>query len=673
MEAGERIAGRYKIIRTIGKGGMAKVYLARDLILDRDVAVKLMAYDFHNDEDSIRRFKREALSTTELVHPNIVNIYDVEEAENPYIVMEYVEGADLKEYIHDHHPIPYKKSLAIMDQILEAVEYAHHNGIIHRDIKPQNILIDKEGNVKITDFGIAVALSQNSITQTNSLLGSVHYLSPEQARGSMATKQSDIYSLGILLYELLTGDVPFDGESAVSIALKHFQNPLPSLRQIDNRIPQPLENVVLKATTKDANQRYSSVHEMKEDLRTSLSPERSGEPIFEPRDPNDEDTRVIEPIVTPYDSDNEQTQEIEPIVTPDTDEENKEDKPEKKKKRRWWLWILIPLLLLIGGVAAALYASRPQEVQVPPIAGMTEEEAIEELEALNLIIGEITRENSEEVEEGIVIDSDPSEGATIRENQEVDLTVSLGPELFVLEDYTNEEFNMVRAELSDLGFTVEQVEDNSDTVPAGNIISQDIEAGEEVIPRDSTITFTVSAGEAGFVLSDLTGYSRQGVQNYADSNGLSLNIEEQSSDDVPEGQVISQSPAAGSRVVSNDELTVIFSTGPDEPDTISFSHQITIAYEPTGPEQPVEDPEEETDGEEENGESADQEEELLPNQIQIYIEDAENSIDDVFQEFTIRNDTDITLPFTVIEGESARYRVVRDGEEIEDETVSPNE
>src|SRR5690625_675033 len=216
MDIGQRIDGRYKILRLIGTGGMANVYLARDLILDRDVAVKVMRYDFRNDQSSIQRFNREALATTELVHSNVVNIYDVgEENENPYIVMEYVEGADLKQYISNNYPIPYKKAIDIMDQILAGVAYAHDHGIIHRDLKPQNILIDANENVKISDFGIAVAISQNSITQTNTLLGSVHYLSPEQARGSMASKQSDIYSLGIILYELLAGTVPFDGESAV--------------------------------------------------------------------------------------------------------------------------------------------------------------------------------------------------------------------------------------------------------------------------------------------------------------------------------------------------------------------------------------------------------------------------------------------------------------------------
>lgn len=655
MESGERIAERYKIIRLIGQGGMAKVYLARDLILDRDVAVKLMAYDFHNDTDSIRRFKREALSTTELVHPNIVNIYDVEEADNPYIVMEYVKGTDLKQYIYDHHPIPYKKSLAIMNQILEAVEYAHYNGVIHRDLKPQNILIDPDGNVKITDFGIAVALSQNSITQTNSLLGSVHYLSPEQARGSMATKQSDIYSLGILLYELLSGDVPFDGESAVSIALKHFQNPLPSIRQIDNRIPQPLENVVLKATAKDSNQRYQTVSEMKEDLKTALSPERSQEPKFVPKNPNEEDTRVIEPIAA--NSEGKETTSVDPSDS--AAPKSAETKP--KKKRRWWIWILLLLVLIGGGIGIALLASRPQEVQVPELQGLTQEEAETELEALNLIVGEITEEYSEEFEEEQVTRTEPASGSTIREENEVDLFISLGAEPIELEDYTGEEFEVVAAELEDLNMdlTIEREDESSDDVAAGYIIDQDVDPDEEVFPGE-TITFTVSTGEAGFGFDDLSGYSRAAVTGYADRNNLSVTIEEEASDDVPEGQVISQEPEAGTTLYSGDQISVVLSTGPEEPNLISFSEQVTIPYEPS---------EEAADEGEED--EATTEPEAVPNHIQIFIEDAENDGSEAARDFEITEDTQIFLNFTVEEGTEATYRIERDGEVIEEENVSP--
>ena len=259
IELGKKLNGRYQITGNIGSGGMANVFLAHDLILDRDVAVKVLRFDFQNDQTAIRRFQREALAATELVHPNIVSVYDVGEEDNmQYLVMEYVKGMDLKRYIQTHYPVPYETAVNIMQQILSAISLAHNHQIIHRDLKPQNVLIDNEGVVKITDFGIAIALSETSITQTNTMLGSVHYLSPEQARGSMATKQSDIYALGIILYEMLTGSVPFDGESAVTIALKHFQDDLPSIKALDPNVPQALENVILRATAKEPADRYKS-------------------------------------------------------------------------------------------------------------------------------------------------------------------------------------------------------------------------------------------------------------------------------------------------------------------------------------------------------------------------------------------------------------------------------
>lgn len=281
MLIGKRINDRYKIIEYIGGGGMANVYLARDMILERDVAVKVLRLDLANDDELIRRFHREAQSATSLVHPNIVNIYDVGEEDNIYyIVMEYVDGETLKQYIQNHFPIPIEKVIDITLQITSAISHAHQNNIIHRDIKPQNILIDKKGNVKITDFGIAVALTSTTITQTNSVLGTVHYISPEQARGGVATKKSDIYSLGIVLFELLTGRLPFSGESAVSIALKHLQTETPHPRSWNPSIPQSVENIILKATAKDPFYRYDDIEEFKADLLTCLDPSRINEPPF---------------------------------------------------------------------------------------------------------------------------------------------------------------------------------------------------------------------------------------------------------------------------------------------------------------------------------------------------------------------------------------------------------
>ena len=275
---GELIDNRYKIIKSIGEGGMANVYLAWDTILEREVAVKVLRGDLSDDEKFIRRFKREANSASSLKHPNIVEIYDVGEDNGKYfIVMEYVNGKTLKSLIKKRGALNINEAIDIMLQLTSGIACAHDSYIIHRDIKPQNVMILEDGRVKITDFGIAMALNSNELTQTNSVMGSVHYLPPEQASGSGSTIKSDIYSLGILMFELLTGKVPFKGDNAVEIAIKHMKDPIPSVREFNSSIPQSVENIVLRACAKNPKNRYSSASEMYEDLKTCLNVSRSEE------------------------------------------------------------------------------------------------------------------------------------------------------------------------------------------------------------------------------------------------------------------------------------------------------------------------------------------------------------------------------------------------------------
>ena len=648
MKTGTRISDRYKIIGKIGSGGMANVYLAQDLILERQVAVKMMSLTFNEDEesDNLRRFQREALSTTELIHPNIVNIYDVGEGERPYIVMEYVEGTDLKKYIQENHPIPYSKVIKIMSQILSGISYAHRNGVIHRDIKPHNILIDKEGTVKITDFGIAVALSQNSITQTNSILGSVQYISPEQARGNMVTKQSDIYSLGIVLYEMLTGVVPFEGESAVSVALKHFQSPIPSLREFDTRIPQPLENVVLRAAAKDAKDRYGSVSEMQADLETSLDPSRRNEEMFVPADINEEDTLIMKEPLVAAERENLADGQTAVILEPDK-------KPEKKKKP-WWL-LLFPILL----IAIFLFWSltRPQEIDLPDeLIGSTLEEAIELLQENNLMLGETIQQPNDEVEVGLVFRTSPNPGSTVREGASVDLYVSEGEEPYNLSDYVGLNYEEVRAELTELGFSVESETRNDESIPAGMIIEQDIDPETDVKISETTITFVVSDGRRSIELIDFEGYTRPGVNDYVSMNGLELKVTEESSEDIQAGLVISQSPEAGSTVYAGDTISVIFSTGPEEIELVEFIKEITIPFQ-----EPIID-EDDTD-------------EPVPgitnNEVKIFINDHEKDYDEPAYELTISQDLLYTIRFVIEEGSYATYKVEIDGQLYVEETARP--
>lgn len=430
IELGKKLNGRYQITGNIGSGGMANVFLAHDLILDRDVAVKVLRFDFQNDQTAIRRFQREALAATELVHPNIVSVYDVGEEDNmQYLVMEYVKGMDLKRYIQTHYPVPYDTAVNIMQQILSAISLAHTHQIIHRDLKPQNVLIDNEGVVKITDFGIAIALSETSITQTNTMLGSVHYLSPEQARGSMATKQSDIYALGIILYELLTGSVPFDGESAVTIALKHFQDELPSIKDLDPTTPQALENVVLKATAKEPADRYKTAEEMSEDLATALSPARANEAKWVPQAMTKE-TQVI----TPLEEDTPMPESFKSMPlpkekseeTPVMAEETVPD-PKSKKHKKWWIILLVILALLGIGTAVFFASGGRGEVEIPDVSGLSEASARDTLAKAKLEAATKTEEiPDEQIEEGDVVKTDPAAGTTVKQNREVTLYVSTG-------------------------------------------------------------------------------------------------------------------------------------------------------------------------------------------------------------------------------------------------------
>ena len=438
IEIGKKINGRYKIIGNIGSGGMANVFLAHDLILDREVAIKVLRFDFQNDQSAIRRFQREALAATELVHPNIVTVYDVGEEDGmQFLVMEYVKGMDLKRYIQTHYPVPYLQIVDIIQQILSAVALAHQHRIIHRDLKPQNVLINEDGVVKITDFGIAIALSETSITQTNSMLGSVHYLSPEQARGSMATNQSDIYAIGIILYEILTGKVPFDGESAVTIALKHFQDEIPSIRIYDKNVPQSLENVVLKATAKEPADRYKTADEMRADLDTVLSPDRLNEPRWEPHALMDE-TRVL----TPVEAAQVETPPVEePVEDKVADQAEEPAQPKKKKRKRWLLLPIIMVIALLGIGSYFLFGGGRGDVAIPEVSGQTEAAARAELEAAGLqVADEVEEIEDDEVEAGNVVKTDPPEGNEVKKNSVVTLYISSGTKKITLDDYEGRSF-----------------------------------------------------------------------------------------------------------------------------------------------------------------------------------------------------------------------------------------
>lgn len=562
IEIGKLVNGRYKVIASIGSGGMANVFLAHDLILDRDVAIKILRFNFQNDKTAIRRFQREALAATELVHPNIVGVYDVdEESGMQYLVMEYVKGMDLKRYIQSQAHIPYEKIVDIMEQILSAVNLAHAHGIIHRDLKPQNILMDEAGVVKIADFGIAIALSETSLTQTNSMLGSVHYLSPEQARGSMATKQSDIYALGIILYEMITGNVPFDGESAVTIALKHFQDEIPSVKGFDPAVPQALENVVMHATAKDPADRYKTADEMAADLSTALTALRVNELPWHPSAMLDE-TKVLTPI-QPVDEVAIEAPKEAPIKT----EEPINPKPKKKKRRKRWLFIFLILLAAIVG-AVAYFMTGSAEVSVPQVDNMTETSARSALKAAGLTVESTADEvPSDTIEKGHVVKTNPAAGTMIKKNRSVRLYISSGTEKVSLKDYQGEAIDDAQEDLQKIGFLLKNIQIkkvNSETVPEDQIISQDPGKDSKVDPKKDTITFEVSSGPETVEIDDYSGMTYEDARESLLQIGIvdgQINRVDASDETVPAGEVISQNPVSGTALTSKDTITLKVSTG----------------------------------------------------------------------------------------------------------------
>ncbi|WP_082234220.1 Stk1 family PASTA domain-containing Ser/Thr kinase [Halobacillus massiliensis] len=691
---------RYKVKEAVGGGGMANVYLAYDLILKREVAIKVLRLEYGNDEEFIARFHREAQSATSLSHPNIVNIYDVgEEKDLYYMVMEYVDGMTLKQYIQQNSPIDPAEAIDIMRQVTSAISHAHDNDIIHRDIKPQNILIDHYGHVKVTDFGIAMALSATALTQTNSVLGSVHYLSPEQARGGTATKKSDIYSLGIVFFELLTGRLPFSGQSPVSIALKHLQSDTPSLKRWLPDLPQSVENVVFKSTAKDPFHRYNSVIEMEEDLETSLNPERLNEPVFEPPVEEDEQTKAI-PVIT--DNDFGEQEEGETIVhaagVPATVPEEptkkaigkkkKSKKKKPKKKRRWWAWLLTFFLVLLVAGAAVIFLLpnllEPDDIEMIDVTGMEYEEAYSQLRELNL---DVQRETvfSDDVEEGNVVRTDPEAGEMIKEQSRVTVYSSKGKERIAFEDYVGRSYEDIKEELEDKGFAnVLAIEEDSER-PAGEIIEQiQPQAGDEVVAEDTRVIFRVSSGPPRVTLQPLAGQTEDEARQYLSDNGLGVSVSEAYSEEVNEGSVISQEPAALTEVERGSTVSIVVSLGPEP---VQEEEQAPPEQnQDQGQDQDEEPPPEEEETEEETEETSSEEEprqepvsvevpynEELDKEEQtllLYIGDAEHNISEVYEEKTITEDTTIDFELIIEPGGEAAYKVQLEDEVIEEDSVS---
>ncbi|ARB40974.1 MULTISPECIES: Stk1 family PASTA domain-containing Ser/Thr kinase [Mammaliicoccus] len=656
---GRIIAGRYEFVKYLGGGGMSNVYLAKDKILNRDVAVKVINIPPYEKEKAVERFEREVQNTTILSHSNVVNVLDVEEDDNCYyLVMEYIEGPTLKEYLCKEGKLSADEAVEMTLQILKGIAHAHHHRIIHRDIKPQNILMTKNGTLKILDFGIARALSETALTETNHVMGSVQYLSPEQAKGQSTDESSDIYSIGIVLYELLTGHPPFNGETPVSVAIKHIQEELPSIRKERPSIPQSIENVIMKATRKEKSLRYRDTNEMYYDLLTALDDERKDEL---PRYDSDSDTKTM-PVIK-ADEEESDTKTV-PIATTqqnaNAQQQNTEtNKP--KRKRNKWLIVFVPILLLcmlVGAIGFALTA--PKYVDVPNLLGKSRGEALALIDEKGLSKGKITEAYSNSFKEGEVMKVTPKVGSKVKEMTKVDLVISQGVKTFTVEDYVGKSADKTKKQLEKQGFESVRIKEQYDKAANGTVINQNIEPGSKVVPKDTMIILTKSIGVKQEYVKDYTGEEISKATSELEALGFKVEQSEVESDE-PADTIVKQSFKDGQLPV---ESTIYFDVSKGE-DKDSDSDK--------------------SDDKDKNDDNNDNARDKTYTQsvyipftgsdskkgqkVEIFVKDKSNDIKKVADSFTIKKDTTRSINFTIPKGESAEYRVEVDGKEIESNTI----
>ncbi|MEG0138637.1 MAG: Stk1 family PASTA domain-containing Ser/Thr kinase [Bacilli bacterium] len=552
ISKGQKINDRYQIIRTIGEGGMANVYLAYDTILDRNVAVKILRGDLADDEKFVRRFQREAIAASSLSHQNVVEMYDVGEDDGKYfIVMEYIEGRTLKSLIKRRGALSLPEVVDIMLQLTSGISCAHNSYIIHRDIKPQNVLILDDGRVKITDFGIAMALN-NELTQTNSVMGSVHYLPPEQANGNGSTNKSDIYSLGILMFELITGKLPFKGDNAVEIAIKQMKEQIPSITRLNPSIPQSVENVILKACAKNPKNRYDSAAAMHEDIKTVLDENREDEHrvIYMYPEEDLDSTKTI-PNLESVGSKRRET-------SYDKQEKNKNSKKNKPLIILASIFVaLIAVLLTIFFIIPTIIDSK--EIVVPSVANMSVANATKKLEHTGFVVNKkLEKEFSLKVTKNEVIRTNPQAKKKFKKGKEITLIISKGKDQFKLKDYTGYDYSDATDELEKLGIEVniskKQISDQS---VASNKVIEQLPAAGKKIKVNSVVTLYIP--EIVVVFPDFVSenWSVSQVKSFCSKHGITLTTGTEETDDYEVGTIISQTRAAGTNVASGSSIKIV--------------------------------------------------------------------------------------------------------------------
>lgn len=572
---GKVLGDRYEIIEEVGVGGMAKVYKALDTVLNRYVAVKVLKNEYMEDQDFLRKFAMEAQSAASLTHANIVSVFDVGSSyidgrKYNYIVMEYVDGKTLKDIIDEKQILPIEDIVNYGVQIASALECAHKNGIIHRDIKPHNMLIDKSNNLKATDFGIARISSSATLTYTSTVLGTVHYISPEQAKGKFIDEKSDIYSLGVVLYQMATGEVPFDAPNAVGIALKHIQDPLVPPINLRHDLPQGLNDIIVKAMAKDPNDRFKSATELKEMLRNY---QNYSSDLYQKTTKN--------PVI----KENDEQPEVKEAVYKTPKQSSTKDNKNKSKK---FMWILLPIVLAALVFVAIIFGkeyinkNKQDLVLVPALTGLTETEALNKAKANNLIAVVSEYKTESNVEPGKVLEQDPESSKEVKKGTIIKLVVSKGEEQVSVPNLSNMTIENAKIQLNKLGLEIGEItKENSDNFEAGKIMQQHPDSGTS-INKDSKVDVVISLGKKEELVEmvDLIGADISQASNKLKSIGLNIgNIEKKFSNSYDTNQVIWQQYDAGKKLKKDSSIDVIISKGKKEPEMIDKVFRISKPVE----------------------------------------------------------------------------------------------
>ena len=563
---GQKISDRYQIMKSIGEGGMANVYLAYDTILDRDVAVKILRGDLSGDEKFVRRFQREALSASSLTHPNIVEVYDVGEDHGMYyIVMEYIEGRHLKDLIKKRGKLTVSEVIDIMLQITDGMSVAHDSYIIHRDIKPQNIMILENGLVKITDFGISMAMNATQLTQTNSVMGSVHYLPPEQASGKGSSLQSDIYSMGIVMYELLAGKLPYKGDNAVEIALKHLKEPLPSIKDEIPSLPQSIENIIIRATAKNPKNRYADAREMHNDLMTCLDESRAKEPKIElPYPENIDDTKITKILknAKPEEKKKDDVNEEDEIIARQiTQNDLKKDNKIIIILASIFTFLVVAITTVVLLVPAL---TTNKEILIPDVTNQTVEEAIKTLQDAGFNVATDQQPaSSDEIPFGNIVKTSPLAGTKRTKGTQVTLFVSEGDAKVTLENYVGQNYLEIKGKLEALGVQVIIEKKDAKSTAEENIIIEQSPLENEKVSKGDYVTLYIPEVDK---YPDFTNgsYTYDDVVAFLEKYDVKVTkVEEETSSKNP-GVVLKQSRAKGTRIVGGTSITVTVAKKPEK-------------------------------------------------------------------------------------------------------------